>query len=147
MDDVVPEKISSKEEGGNDDEKYKNSKLSELEKKKLAKVISDEVTKHNLYLKPDLTMEDVGERLDLAPRLVSQVINTTYGNNFSDFVNTYRLNHAKRLLLRSEDDLSIKEIMYMSGFNSKSNFYGVFKRKVGMTPNAYRKKYNLMLVR
>ncbi|MEQ5790671.1 helix-turn-helix transcriptional regulator [Muricauda sp. NFXS6] len=138
--DAVPQKTSSMVEGGNDDEKYKNSKLSEFEIKKLAKVISDEVAKHNLYLKPDLTMEEVGERLDLSPRVVSQVINTTYGNNFSDFVNTYRLNHAKELLLRSEDDLSIKEIMYMSGFNSKSNFYGVFKRKVGMTPNAYRKK-------
>ena len=123
-----------------EEEKYRNSKLSQFEIKKLAKVISDEIDNNNLYLKPDLTMDEVGERLDLSPRVVSQVINTTFESNFSEFVNSYRIDHAKGLLSKSDKELSIKEIMYMSGFNSKSNFYGLFKRKIGMTPSSYRKE-------
>ena len=71
------------------------------------------------------------------------VINRHFGVNFYEFINQYRVDEAKRMLV-SEDykNTTITDIYLMVGFNSKSVFYTFFKKKVGMTPSQYRRNPN-----
>lgn len=55
---------------------------------------------------------------------------------YTDFVNQYRINHAKQLLLQ---DISITECCYESGFENLSYFNRVFKKQVGMSPSMFKK--------
>jgi AraC-like DNA-binding protein len=60
-----------------------------------------------------------------------------HNKHFSEFINTYRIDFAKKLL--KETYLKIEAIAYDSGFNSLSTFNTVFKKETGFTPSKYRK--------
>lgn len=59
------------------------------------------------------------------------------GKPFTKFVNEYRVVHACKLL--SEEESSISEICYESGFKNVSNFNKFFKQITGKSPSEYRK--------
>jgi AraC-like DNA-binding protein len=93
------------------------------------------------YLDPDLTIEGLSGQLDVPVKVLSQVINESLGQNFFDFVNTYRVEEAKRLLNNPRDPkVTVLEVMYQAGFNSKSSFNTAFKKIALTTPSAYKKK-------
>jgi AraC-like DNA-binding protein len=94
-----------------------------------------------LYKEPTLTVSDLAGALSVTPHNLSQVINTQFGKNFYDFVNTYRVEEAKRRLVNPKDThLTILAIAEESGFNSKSSFNTFFRKHAGMTPSEYRKR-------
>ncbi|MET3538703.1 AraC family transcriptional regulator [Chryseobacterium limigenitum] len=57
---------------------------------------------------------------------------------FTDFVNNYRINQAKLLLLQNS---CITEICFQVGFESLSYFNKLFKQHVGKTPSEFKKKH------
>lgn len=68
------------------------------------------------------------------------------GLHLFDFVNEYRINYAKELLLdQKRQDLTVLEILYDAGFNSKSSFNTEFKKRTGVTPTEYRKMHSLSI--
>ena len=60
-----------------------------------------------------------------------------FGKSFYELVNDYRITHAKGLLRTSH--MTVLDIAYASGFNTKSAFYNAFKEFVDQTPTNYRK--------
>jgi len=98
------------------------------------------MVKEKLYKDANLKMPELAKRLKLTPHQLSQYINANFGKNFSQFVNEYRIEEAKRLLIAS-DKLTIDAIAYDCGFNSISTFYTAFKKRMGQTPAAYKAYY------
>lgn len=97
--------------------------------------------KEKIYTNPDLTLDLLAEKMGISPRTLSGVINGHYGCNFFEYVNNYRVQEAKRLLVSQEFcKTSMLDIMYEVGFNSKATFNGFFKKSVGTTPSQYRKQ-------
>ena len=90
------------------------------------------------YLDPDMSLSRLARRSGIAAKNLSALINQRHGLHFFDFLNRYRVEHAQELLTHS--DHSVTEILYASGFNAKSTFNNAFRKHVGMTPSAYRKK-------
>ncbi|UOQ51543.1 helix-turn-helix domain-containing protein [Hymenobacter cellulosivorans] len=91
------------------------------------------------YLNPDLTVQDLARQLQLPARELSVLINHHLDQHFFDFVNEYRINKAKHLLKDpSQGKLTVLEILYAVGFNSKSSFNTSFKKQTGLTPTQYR---------
>lgn len=94
------------------------------------------------YLKRDLKIQDLAEMLQISSHQLSQVINKEFGQVFTDFVNTYRIEDAKNKLsdpVYGKD--KILKIALESGFNNKTSFNNTFKKITGITPTAYREKY------
>ncbi len=90
------------------------------------------------YLNPDLTIEELSGQVPV--KVLSQVINESLGQNFFDFVNTYRVEEAKQLLTNARDPkITVLEVMYQAGFNSKSSFNTAFMKIALTTPSAYKK--------
>lgn len=105
---------------------------------KLKGLVSDQ----KLFLDPELSLDILAEKTGISSRKLSQFINATYKKNFFDFVNSFRIEEAMRILRESQDPgLTVLEAMYQSGFNSKSSFNTLFKKATGMTPSAYRRQY------
>jgi len=91
------------------------------------------------YLNNDIDLTTLAEIFKVHPKILSRAINLILGYNFSDFINSYRVEDAKFLLKDHPDDqLTIMEIMYDVGFNSRSVFNTFFKKKTGLTPSQYR---------
>lgn len=92
------------------------------------------------YLTPALTLEKLAGQLRLQPRLLSNIINRHFDCNFFEFINSYRVEEAKRMLADKQySDKTMLDIMLDVGFNSKATFNTLFKKKSGMTPSEYRK--------
>ena len=91
------------------------------------------------YLRPDLTLPKLATTVGCSVNNLSQVINSGFGTSFFDYLNRYRIDHARKLLESSNNqDHAILTIALTVGFNSNSAFYSAFKKHVGMTPAQYR---------
>jgi AraC-like DNA-binding protein len=128
-----------------DHKKYGSSYLTDEDKEQIIETwlrFFENDTKP--YLNPNLSLNEVARQLNMNPRHLSQVINEKTGTNFNDYVNSIRIEEAKRLL-NSEDlkKLTINAIALKSGFNSKSPFYAAFKRHTGISPKQFIKSNNL----
>jgi AraC-like DNA-binding protein len=92
------------------------------------------------YMDSELTLDQLAGQLSLKAKLLSQVINEVLGQNFFDFVNRYRIQEARRRLTNPEDPkVTVLEVLYQVGFNSKSSFNTLFKKYTGLTPTEFRK--------
>lgn len=106
-----------------------------------ARILREYMEEEEPYLDPELTIQDLALQLDKPVRELSVLINNQFNQHFYEFINTYRINKAKELLKnKSSKELTISEIMYEVGFNSKSSFYTTFRKKVGCTPKKFRGK-------
>ena len=90
----------------------------------------------HLYTDSNLTLARVARRLSVPVRDVSNAINRTTSENFSRYINGFRIRHAQEALRKTE--LSITEVMFEAGFVSKSSFNTEFRRVTGKTPSQFR---------
>lgn len=91
---------------------------------------------HQVFKDPDLSLNRLARKLGIPARKISSAVNQTYNENLSKVINTYRIEHAKRLLKQS--DGTITDIFLNSGFQTKSNFNREFSRITGQTPSEFR---------
>ena len=120
--------------------KYESSNLQEAQKEKYLNTVLSFFDNERPYLSQELTLADLAEQTKIPAHYLSQIINEKMNCNFLDFVNSYRVEEAKKMLAEdSSKNFTILSIAYDAGFNSKSTFYSAFKKHVGMTPSGFRK--------
>lgn len=120
--------------------KYEKSTLTPERAERYLKRLLSHMETEKPYVDGELTLPKLAERLSIPPQHLSQTINERLRQNFFDFVNTYRVEEAKRRLLDpAKQHYSVLAIAEEVGFNSKSAFNAVFKKHVQMTPSEFRK--------
>lgn len=93
------------------------------------------------YLDPYLSLERLSGKVGKSVSTVSKIMNTYTDSNFTDYINRYRVEEAKKLLSNPKFyNYTIASIGLECGFNSKSTFYVAFKKFSGLTPTEYRSK-------
>jgi len=103
-----------------------------------AERLSALMEEHRPYLDPDLSISRLARQSGMSAKDLSAAINRRHGVHFFDFINRYRVEHAKALLVKT--DQSVTDIFLSSGFNTKSSFNTAFRKHSGMTPSSYRRK-------
>ncbi len=86
-----------------------------------------------------ITIKEVSEVMSISPNSFCKYFKSRTNKVFSDFVSEVRIGNACKLLI--ENNLSITQICYESGFNNISNFYRQFKHIKQLTPSEFQKKY------
>jgi AraC-like DNA-binding protein len=125
-------------------EKYQKSTLTDEQSEQHLASLLELMQTERLYLEGELKLLDVAEKLNVSTNNLSQIINEKLNKNFYDFVNEYRVETAKGLLLNpKKQHLTLLAIAFDSGFNSKSSFNNVFKKQTSLTPSEF-KKQNLL---
>ncbi len=120
--------------------KYKKSLFDESLLEEYRIKLKTLMSKEESYLDPNLTLRSLAEILGIPPNHLSQLLNEGFDKNFSEFINSYRLEAFKnRVADPSQQHLTILALAYDSGFNSKTVFNTFFKKTMGMTPKAYWK--------
>lgn len=112
-----------------------NSEKTKQQFHKISTVILEE----KLYTDPNLTLRTLSNQLQKKEKEVSKLINLHTHSNFYDFINQFRIEEFKKLLLSSKaKHLSILGLAEEAGFSSKSTFYTFFKKTQGITPKQYQ---------
>ena len=91
----------------------------------------------HLYLNPELKVTDVADVLGVHRNAVSACINSQQGCTFRQWVNDFRLQHAKRLLVDTPD-MKMSAIGMESGFANERSFFRSFKEATGLTPKEWQ---------
>ncbi|WP_075343055.1 helix-turn-helix domain-containing protein [Tenacibaculum agarivorans] len=100
-----------------------------------------------VYKDSNISLDSIALLLEVSPNYLSQVVNKVTGQNFSSYINTYRVEEIKKTLVNPEfDKYSILSIGLEVGFNSKSAFYTTFKKQTGMTPKQYKDQYSTKII-
>src|SRR5690606_4041027 len=93
--------------------------------------------KEKIYKDPDLSISKVADIIKSNEKYVSSAISTYTNMNYNNFINSYRIQEAK-LLIYENNRMNINEVMYASGFNSRTTFYDAFKKHTGMSPKQFK---------
>ena len=121
-------------------QKYERSNLQETQKEKLVEKLIQYVETEKPYQEPELTLGDLSKQVNIPSHYLSQIINEKINQSFLEFINSYRLEAAKKMLASDKyDHYTIIAIAFEAGFNSKTAFYTAFKKFTGATPSKYRK--------
>lgn len=95
--------------------------------------------KEEPFLDSKLKISDVSEALKLSPKDISNAIKNANYNNFSQFVNEFRVNKVKAFFL---DDayghLTVAAIGERAGFGSRQSFYSSFEENTGVKPGYFK---------
>src|SRR5688572_13077478 len=121
-------------------DKYATSTLSEREAARIEAELASLMELKKPYTEPQLNIDGLALQLNTTRHSLSQVLNQRLQQSFYDYVNSFRIEEAKRLLkCPAHDNNKISSIAFDAGFNSLSAFNDVFKKRTGITPSAYRK--------
>ncbi len=94
---------------------------------------------HQIYTDCTLNREKIAKKLGISAGYVSQIVNIATGDNFANYINQYRIEAVKEMILNSEyENYNLLTMGLESGFTSKTTFYKAFKKATGQTPNEYR---------
>lgn len=101
-----------------------------------SKKISDKVKDYISSTYSVITLEAAADYVHLNPSYFSKVFKQETGENFIDYLVSFRINQAKLLL--KTNSYKANEICKLVGFNDVKHFFKVFKKHTGYTPNDYR---------
>ncbi len=91
-----------------------------------------------LYLEPELSLNDLAQKLKTNTSVLSAAINSIFGKNFNDFVNEYRVEEFKKQIkLPANQNYTLLAVAFDCGFNSKATFNRAFKKFTGQSPSRF----------
>ncbi len=114
--------------------KYHQEQLRKIADR-LDRILAD----HKIYTNSDLTICDLANKLGTNRTYVSSSINTCYNQNFNSYVNQFRLDEMKDIIL-NENDVTNKELVSMCGFGSIDTMKRVVKQKTGLSLNDWKEQ-------
>lgn len=88
-------------------------------------------------LEADITLDLLADKLHITPGYLSTYFKSKTGQNFSDYLNTMRMQQAKVML--QSPQYKIKDIAAKVGYQNVNSFIRMFKRYAGITPGEYRR--------
>ena len=120
--------------------KKSNEVLNEVEVAEYKTALLAKMEEEELYTDPSISLRSLAAEIDLHPNKLSWLLNEKVGQNFNDFINTYRLESFQlRALDPKNKHLTLLGLALESGFNSKTVFNDFFKKNTGQTPKAWIK--------
>ena len=87
----------------------------------------------------ELPLDEIAAIANLSVTSFCRYFKMMTKKTFHEFLIELRISHARRLLM-DDNNFTIENICFDSGFNNRSNFFRHFKRIVGITPSEFKRK-------
>lgn len=108
----------------------------------LSEKLEHELRDKKAYLDTELSLPILAERLSTTTHQLSELLNQHLHTTFFDYINQFRVEEAKRLIISPESDrYTLEAIAKSSGFNSAASFYRAFKKFTDTTPKQFKKDH------
>lgn len=112
--------------------------LSKEEIGRCGAALQKAMEEERLYLRPDITTQSVADHIGASTKTLSAVLNQAVGKGFNEYVNGWRVEAVKRMMLDPANaNLTITGMAFECGFNSQPTFQRAFKAATGQTPRAF----------
>lgn len=133
---LAPDLAKTEREGA----KYTGSSLKEEDLQRYLVQLNDYLMGEKPYLNPQLSLSQLSAKTGIPAHYLSRIVNEHHGQNFFDFINSFRIEEFKRRLADPTwKNFTLLAIAFDCGFNSKSAFNRFFKKVEGVSPSEYKK--------
>jgi len=124
-------------------DRYKNSTLSKNKVDNLKTELLNIVGTEKIYRDSSVSLQEVSKLLSINSRYLSQLVNQEFNRNFTDFINSYRVNETIALFKNKKyENWDLLSIAMEAGFSNKNTFIRVFKQHTNQLPSDFRKSLN-----
>ncbi|MBW1298573.1 helix-turn-helix domain-containing protein [Aquimarina litoralis] len=114
--------------------------FTKKESNELKNALEKVLVTQKAFQRSDLSLRSLSEELAIHPNRLSKFINDYLQTNFTELVNSRRLEYFQKIALLPENShLTLLGLAYESGFNSKTVFNTYFKKVAGITPKQWLK--------
>ena len=121
--------VENTEEKEKDDDGF----IAAWKEKILQVVVTEEA-----FAEPELSLTDLAKKLNTNVSVLSKAINKSFGMNFNDFINYYRVQAViEKLKAGEQKTQTLLGIAYDCGFNSKATFNRAFKKVTDTNPKNF----------
>ncbi len=120
--------------------RYERSRIKGLDVQQIIQRLYEIMEDEKAFADEELSLPNLARELNISTHQLSEILNEHIQKNFNTFINEFRIEEAKKLLLE-EPDRSVLSIGVAVGFNSNTTFCTVFSKMVGMSPKQYRKEH------
>jgi len=132
-------RLAERREKEKEKDKYKSSNLNPQFAEVCIQRLKHMMEIEKVYCDEGLNLQKLAEKLSMKSYQLSQLLNEKLHKNYSDYINFYRIEEAKRMLASSKKtDKNIAAIAHDVGFNSMTAFYKAFKKYTGVKPKEYK---------
>jgi YesN/AraC family two-component response regulator len=100
---------------------------------KFSEMFEDLMEKQHYYTTKGLTLDDVAKSMQTNKTYISLLVNNIYKKSFPDYINSKRVEFAKKLLKESKGSMKMEEIADKSGFQSAAQLARKVKEIEGLT--------------
>lgn len=100
--------------------------------------ILHEMEHNRIYAAPDVTRDMFADRVGTNHTWFSAIIKDRTGKTYIQFMNSWRINEAVRILSAEECPYTNRELAAHLGFMTPQSFYAAFKSQMGMSPARFR---------
>lgn len=97
------------------------------------------MARHTPYINSQYSIQNLLEDLNTNEHRLSKVLRYNGFSGFRDYISFRRLQYFKEQAALNKE-LTVKELMFMSGFTSRSSFYRYFASIENMSPSEYLEK-------
>lgn len=119
-------------------------KVSEDKSNQIKEKLFTYMREEKPYLNTGLKMADISASIGFPVHEISQVLNSQLNQNFSDFINSFRVEEFKRRVEKGDNaKYTLTAIAQQSGFSARSSFLRAFKKVEGTSPSDYFKNLKL----
>lgn len=116
--------------------------LEQFDELELIQKIYKLLVLEKIYLQQGLTVGDFAKKLGVQARIVTQIFSELYGHTFKELINMYRVEYAKEKIEEGFlDHFTMEALGQKAGFSSRTTFFNVFKKEIGVCPSEYWKNY------
>jgi len=118
---------------------YIKSKIKGLNVPVIINRLEKAMNEQRAYAVEGITIKTMATELNITVHQLSEILNRHMGKNFNSYINNYRIDEAKKLLIE-RPDMSIIDVSGEVGFSSSSMFSTLFSKREGISPRDYRKQ-------
>jgi AraC-like DNA-binding protein len=122
----------------------KRNEFSQGKNNDVFSILNTIITSNNLFLNSNYSIVNLSADSNISIVKIRETLKESGCNNYSEFINTYKINYANSLILDGYlDKFSIESLSKESGFQSEVTFYRIFKKINGCTPKEFKNKEDL----
>jgi len=98
--------------------------------------IDNYLKENQSFIDSNLNAACVAQALQMSEHEIAKLVKSAGFTGFREYLNVVRLEYFKTLAMQNREK-TIKELMFASGFTSRTTFYRVFSEQYGISPVKY----------
>lgn len=111
---------------------------SHLAQETLASAVADYIREH--YTE-DISISSLAGKFYVNPTYMTRIFKKIMNKTPTRFILDLRINLAKKII-KTQPELELKEIAYMTGYTDQGYFSRIFKKTTGLSPSEYKEGFS-----